>query len=136
MEYENLNLIAQKIGKGHDVNLIRCEIADLIKGQIEYCELHRCDAALPHLVNAVGSLSLNINSNRQPNTAGLYTALLDLEKAKRALQCEEIQSTFKIKIHWSITYDMLLETVLAIRDKLSTPTERGRDKVSVSAARR
>jgi hypothetical protein len=123
MEHRNLDLILQKIDEGRDLSLIRCEIADLIKEQVELCKLHGCDAALPHLINAVGSLNLNVNSNRQPITVGLYTSLVDIGKANRALQFDEIEPALKISVHWSITYDMLLEMVEAIRDKVLTQAQ-------------
>lgn len=122
---EDLTTFITRLENGEDLNLIRCEIADLITHQLQRSRATSHVAALMHLTNAVGSLTLNVNSTRQPTMAGLQVCLMDLEKAIAALDAKSKNYELRGKRAEAITYDLLIEAVRAIRDKASCDASSG-----------
>jgi hypothetical protein len=113
---KSIETIFNELDKNGDLNVIRCDIADLIIQQLERSKTLNNVAALSHLTNAVGTLNLNVHSSRQPSTAGLEICLKDLQKAIETIDRNERRFNLRIKRVEQVTYDMLIEAVRTIRE--------------------
>ena len=110
--------IIAKLEQDADLNVIRCAIADLIIHYSEYSKTMNNLAALDHLINAVGSLTLNINATRQPSALGLKVCMVDIEKAITELSNSTETYQVRARRVEALSFDLLLEAAHAIHKKV------------------
>jgi hypothetical protein len=115
---ESIRSIHDQLEQGGDLDDIRCAIADLLLVHHKRSKATHNVLALDHLTNAVGTLTLNVNSIRQPTKAGLPLCLVDIEKAMVEFD-DDTGNSYQLhrKRADAVTYDMLMGAVQAIRDK-------------------
>jgi hypothetical protein len=77
----SINVIRRHIVERHDLASIRCEIIELLYIGLTAKEHSMDDWEKTHFSNAIGALSLNIHSPRQPTYSWLRLCLVDLERA-------------------------------------------------------
>lgn len=120
---ESITAIRAQLAQDGDLNTIRCAISDLIIHHLQRSKASHNVGALDHLTNAVGTLSLNVTTTRQPTTAGLVLCLRDIEKAMEELDNPE-NDTYQLnrKRAEAVTYDMLTEAVQRIRNQAACDT--------------
>jgi hypothetical protein len=111
----SVKTITEDLDNGCDLRLIRYAIADLIEHYLHRGKRTNNMAALPHLINAVGSLTLNVNSKKHTVPVGLYACLHDIEKAIGAFKKDAELFRLSVQSLETITYDFLIETLEAIR---------------------
>jgi hypothetical protein len=122
----SVSSIRRQLEQSCDLNMIRCAIADLIIHQLQHSQAAHNLAALDHLTNAVGTLTLNVDSTRQPTQTGLPLCLRDIEQAIAELDGESDDSyTLLRKRAEAVIYHMLTEAVQVIRDKASCDASDG-----------
>jgi hypothetical protein len=109
-------VLIEALYQGTDLDVIRCAIADLMEQQLQRGYQAHNDAALPFFINALGSLTLNVNSKNQSSSDGLYACLVDLENAIATLDGRELKRTrFHTKSMEQLSYTFLIEALEAIR---------------------
>ncbi|MDQ9171494.1 hypothetical protein Q8A64_13860 [Oxalobacteraceae bacterium R-40] len=115
---ECIHSILDQLEQGSNLDDIRCANADLLLVYLKRSKATHNVLARDHLTNAVGTLTLNVNSFQQPTKAGLPLCLADLEKAIAELD-DESANGYQLhrKRADAVTYDMLMRAVQAIRDK-------------------
>jgi hypothetical protein len=133
---DSIKTIFDQLDQNCDLHIVRCAIADLITHHLLRTKSSNNALALAHFTNAVGSLTLNINSSRQPTKAGLSVCLLDLEKAIEAIDHQNGAYDLRVKRAESVTYDMLIEAVCGIRAKALCQTSSNEQAAYVAQASR
>jgi hypothetical protein len=96
------------------VCVIRNDIADLMEHYLQRSE-HAKEEALPYLIDALGSLTFNAISTREITPVGLYTCLIDLEKAIATIEANPKQDCINAKGIEHVTYAFLLDALIALR---------------------
>jgi hypothetical protein len=112
------SLLSQLDGET-DLDEIRAAIADLIKTKIEAKKASLGYWELAHFTNAIGSLSLNVNSPTQPTYAGLRVCLLDLKKAISPEVRMPSEYDAIRKLADPISPDLLIESLSLVCQKIS-----------------
>lgn len=120
-----VDAILMQLESGCDLNLVRSAIAELALHHLQRSKECNNINALVHFTNAIGSLTLNVNATRQPITAGLHTALMDLELAIAAIESNETRHDLRVKRAKQITHDMLIEAAQRIHGKASSAAATG-----------
>lgn len=114
-DLKSVEAITHELDNDGDLRHIRNAIADLIEHYLIRGKNSNNMRALPHLINAVGSLTLNIHSKKHATPIGLYTCLSDIEKAIAAFCSHAELFRLRVQSLETITYDFLLETLTAMR---------------------
>jgi hypothetical protein len=112
---KNIKTIIDELNQGGDLSVIRCTIADLIEYYLQHGKDTNNVVALPFFINAVGTLSLNVNSKRCTSPVGLYSCLIYLEKAIAASEGKAKPSCLNTESIEMPTYDFLIAVLAAIR---------------------
>jgi hypothetical protein len=116
----SVTAIIEMVDNEEDLFVIRSEIVNLIAHYLMRGREAKNTAALPHLINAIGSLTLYGYSPRQPIKIGLYTCLIDLEKAIAAIEDNQIPLPLRINNCEVINYDFLIEALQPLRNDTSS----------------
>ncbi|MGZ3237967.1 MAG: hypothetical protein ACXWIN_00370 [Burkholderiaceae bacterium] len=111
---KNIKEIVDELNLGNDVCLIRNDIADLMEHYLQRGERVK-DVALPYFINAIRSLTLNVNSTKEITPVGLYTCLIDLEKAITASEMNPKQDRINVTSLEHVTYGFLIDALIALR---------------------
>jgi hypothetical protein len=113
---ESARALIEALYQGTDLDLIRVAIADLMEQQLQRGHLANNDAALPFFINALGSLTINVNSKSRSASDGLYPCLIDLENAIATLDGKEPKRPHLFtKSMEQLSYTFLIEALEAIR---------------------
>jgi hypothetical protein len=116
--------------KEGNLDIVRAAIADLIAEKLRCAKAANQTAALPHLINAIGSFTLGINATRQPLKFGLYACLGDLEKICAAVDGNEKWNPLFAKGSELMTFDFLIEAFQTIRDQASPASTHGNQRAN------
>jgi hypothetical protein len=120
---KSIAAIQEQLDQEADLNAIRCDIADLILHYLQISRTSNSPAALDHLTNAVGTLTLNVYAEHQPHKAGLDVCLMDIERAITELnEPNSIYRLLRERVE-AVTYTMLAEAVKRIRHRASYAVE-------------
>lgn len=113
---KSVRAIIESLYQGTDLDVIRSAIADLMEQQLQRGHLANNDAALPFFINALGSLTINVNSKSRSSSDGLYPCLVDLENAIATLDGKASKRThLYTKGMEHLSYTFLIEALEAIR---------------------
>lgn len=113
---KSVKSIAESLIQGHDINLIRNAIADLLGQQLQRGSNTNNHAARPYFMSTLGALTLNLNSKNQSSPVGLYTCLIDLEKAIAILDGKDPKRVHLYKESTdALSYKFLIEALEVIR---------------------
>jgi hypothetical protein len=113
---KSVKAILESLYKGSDLYAIRIAIVDLMAQQLKRGSDANNEEALPYFINALGSLTLNIDSKKGASPSGLYPCLIDLENAIAILDGARAKHTRQyIKSIEQLNYKFLIEALDAIR---------------------
>jgi hypothetical protein len=113
---KSVKAIVEALYQGSDLYAIRAAIVDLLEQQLKRGSEANNEAALPYFINAIGSLSHNINAKKEVSFSGLYPCLIDLENAIAVLDGEHTKHTRQYaKGLEELNYKFLIEALNEIR---------------------
>jgi hypothetical protein len=112
--------IAEMMDNNEDLFVIRAAIVELISYYTQRGREAKNTSALPHLINAMGSLTLYGYAPRQPIKIGFFTCLIDLEKAIVAINENRDAEPLRINTTDVVTYDFLIDALQPLRNESSS----------------
>ncbi len=107
--------LLQLIDHHGDLTEIRTGIADLIAHHLEAKRHALGYWQTAHFTNAIGSLSVNVHSPRQPTRLCLKSCLADLAKAIDMIDDNDAAFTPRKQSAKALTYEQLLHAIEALR---------------------
>lgn len=115
MSMRDIATLLQQIDQHGDLTEIRTGIADLIAHHLEANRDALGYWQTAHFTNAIGSLSVNVHSPRQPTRLCLKSCLSDLEKAINTPDDADATFTPRKQSTKALTHEQLLQAIEALR---------------------